>query len=353
MVAEQDGRPGLSRARRLGGHRARPWRGRRGPSGRPVLSLGALLRSARAVRAAESLRSRPRPRRSATPARSLTWTARSGACSRRSGPGRRIVAAVGDHGEMLGEHGEKEHGIFVYRGALEVPLILSGPGVPSGRVVDGPACDAGPGRRRFSRSPASALRPDRSAPSLPGVRASAVSSTGARVQRVRHARHRLRVEPARGRHRRPVSLHRRAAVPSSTTSRRTRPRSETSGARRRCAQTAEEAQRVIVEERVREERMRRPGCRGGGRLAPAARLSLGLERARARSDPKDGILLLDEFEKAKDLTRSGRATEAIAALTVLVKASPGNVPFSCGWPKPRRPRERSAPRSRLSATRSR
>jgi predicted Zn-dependent protease len=44
-------------------------------------------------------------------------------------------------------------------------------------------------------------------------------------------------------------------------------------------------------------------------------------------DPKDGIKLLDEFEKAKDLTRSGRATEAIAALTVLVKASPGNVPF--------------------------
>src|SRR5262249_27487012 len=46
-----------------------------------------------------------------------------------------LVAVVGDHGEMLGEHGEKEHGIFLYRSALEVPLILSGPGVPAGRAI--------------------------------------------------------------------------------------------------------------------------------------------------------------------------------------------------------------------------
>jgi len=44
-------------------------------------------------------------------------------------------------------------------------------------------------------------------------------------------------------------------------------------------------------------------------------------------DPKDGIRLLDDFEKAKALTRSGRAPEGVAALSALVKASPGNVPF--------------------------
>ena len=44
-------------------------------------------------------------------------------------------------------------------------------------------------------------------------------------------------------------------------------------------------------------------------------------------DPKDGIALLDDFERAKELTRSGRAREAVSAFTVLVKASPGNVPF--------------------------
>src|SRR6185503_2823330 len=45
------------------------------------------------------------------------------------GAAARVVAVVGDHGEMLGEHGERDHGIFLYRGSLEVPLIVAGPGV--------------------------------------------------------------------------------------------------------------------------------------------------------------------------------------------------------------------------------
>ncbi len=47
-----------------------------------------------------------------------------------------VIAVVGDHGESLGEHGEKTHGIFLYRASLEVPLILAGPGVPTGEVVE-------------------------------------------------------------------------------------------------------------------------------------------------------------------------------------------------------------------------
>jgi arylsulfatase A-like enzyme/Flp pilus assembly protein TadD len=43
------------------------------------------------------------------------------------------VAVVGDHGEMLGEHGEEHHGLLLYRGARRVPLILAGPGIPAGR----------------------------------------------------------------------------------------------------------------------------------------------------------------------------------------------------------------------------
>ena len=41
---------------------------------------------------------------------------------------RAIVALTGDHGEGLGDHGEAEHGIFVYREALHVPLVLRLPG---------------------------------------------------------------------------------------------------------------------------------------------------------------------------------------------------------------------------------
>jgi len=41
---------------------------------------------------------------------------------------RAIVVLLSDHGEGLGQHGEREHGIFLYREALHVPLILKLPG---------------------------------------------------------------------------------------------------------------------------------------------------------------------------------------------------------------------------------
>jgi arylsulfatase A-like enzyme/predicted Zn-dependent protease len=41
-----------------------------------------------------------------------------------------IVVVVGDHGESLGEHGEQQHGFFVYDAAVHIPLIVAGPGVP-------------------------------------------------------------------------------------------------------------------------------------------------------------------------------------------------------------------------------
>jgi choline-sulfatase len=47
----------------------------------------------------------------------------------------RLVAVVADHGEAFGEHGEVGHGLLLYRSALEVPLILAGPGVPARTVV--------------------------------------------------------------------------------------------------------------------------------------------------------------------------------------------------------------------------
>lgn len=47
---------------------------------------------------------------------------------------RTLVAVVGDHGEGLMEHGESEHGYFLYETTLRVPFLLSGAGV-GGRVV--------------------------------------------------------------------------------------------------------------------------------------------------------------------------------------------------------------------------
>lgn len=49
---------------------------------------------------------------------------------------RTLVIAIGDHGESLGEHGESTHGIFLYDATLHVPLLIAGPDVPRGKVLD-------------------------------------------------------------------------------------------------------------------------------------------------------------------------------------------------------------------------
>jgi arylsulfatase A-like enzyme/Tfp pilus assembly protein PilF len=48
---------------------------------------------------------------------------------------RTIVIVVGDHGESLGEHREPTHGFFIYDATLHIPLIVAGPGVPTGSVT--------------------------------------------------------------------------------------------------------------------------------------------------------------------------------------------------------------------------
>jgi choline-sulfatase len=52
---------------------------------------------------------------------------------------RTLVVVTADHGESLGEHGETTHSMFVYEGAIRVPLVVWRPGlVPAGRVVSDP-----------------------------------------------------------------------------------------------------------------------------------------------------------------------------------------------------------------------
>jgi arylsulfatase A-like enzyme/Tfp pilus assembly protein PilF len=45
---------------------------------------------------------------------------------------RAVVAVTADHGEGLNEHGEEEHGMFLYREAVHVPLIVRLPGAAHG-----------------------------------------------------------------------------------------------------------------------------------------------------------------------------------------------------------------------------
>ncbi len=46
-----------------------------------------------------------------------------------------VIVLTGDHGESLGEHGEKTHGFFIYNATLHIPVIIRLPGGPSARTV--------------------------------------------------------------------------------------------------------------------------------------------------------------------------------------------------------------------------
>ena len=51
-----------------------------------------------------------------------------------------LIIVTSDHGESLGEHGESEHGFFVYNATLRVPMIVKRPGrSDGGSVVPEPA----------------------------------------------------------------------------------------------------------------------------------------------------------------------------------------------------------------------
>lgn len=52
---------------------------------------------------------------------------------------RAVIVVAGDHGEDLGDHGERSHGIFLYDSTVRVPLILSCPELlPAGAVFTDP-----------------------------------------------------------------------------------------------------------------------------------------------------------------------------------------------------------------------
>jgi choline-sulfatase len=246
-----------------------------------------------------------------------------------TGSGRLVIAAVGDHGEMLGEHGEKEHGIFLYRAALEVPLILSGAGVPAGTAIERPvgtralpatlitllglAADAaafGPGLPDLAGAPQ--LARDALVYSetwLPGT-----AYGWSPLQSVTQGALRLIRAP------RP-ELYDLSADPTESTNLFTK--------------RPEDARRLgaLLAESGRSTRAAPPPS---GTEAERAELSASLRSlgylsgatGRAGStDPKDGIALLDGFDRAREELRAGRASAAAARLRELNRMSPGNVPF--------------------------
>ena len=53
---------------------------------------------------------------------------------RRARLARTLIVVAGNHGESLGERGERDHGVFIYENVLRVPLIIRAPGFTPSRV---------------------------------------------------------------------------------------------------------------------------------------------------------------------------------------------------------------------------
>jgi len=241
-----------------------------------------------------------------------------------SGAAAPIVAAVGDHGESLGEHGEHGHGLLLHETVLRVPLILAGPGVPANQVVS-----AAVGSRRLAATLLGLLDVpgDLPGPVLPGLPrlgpspavpaiysetwlpASAFGWSA--LQSLSEQRWRLVEAPRPELYDVPADPAERAdqaaSEPTQVARLRRDLRALTAGFHHRRAEAPEPEAAE--------------GVRALGYLSGASGTRSG------SIDPKDGIGLLAELDEAKSMLRAGRASDAVARLRDLCRRSPGNVPF--------------------------
>lgn len=51
---------------------------------------------------------------------------------KKSAADKTLIVLLADHGEGLGDHGEYEHGVFLYDSTVRIPWIMAGPGIPAG-----------------------------------------------------------------------------------------------------------------------------------------------------------------------------------------------------------------------------
>ena len=49
-----------------------------------------------------------------------------------------IIVVMSDHGEEFYDHGRVVHALTVYEEVIRVPLIMAGPGIPKGKIIDWP-----------------------------------------------------------------------------------------------------------------------------------------------------------------------------------------------------------------------
>ncbi|MBV8201974.1 MAG: sulfatase-like hydrolase/transferase, partial [Acidobacteria bacterium] len=241
-----------------------------------------------------------------------------------------LVVLTADHGESLGEHGERTHALFIYDATVRVPLILRYPRrLPRGEVYAGPVrtVDVVPtvlaalglpgGGETQGKDLLRALRGEVPPPELPQYCESLLSQVGfgmSPLYGVRRAGWKwiraprpevydLRRDPGELANLYPREARRGAALD-----------------RDLAAILADSRRRALQPQKAPMDGETARSLRALGYLAPAA------ERAAMSGlDPKDGLALYGRLEKARHLEQRGRWAEAERVLREVVAEAPGNV----------------------------
>jgi choline-sulfatase len=244
-----------------------------------------------------------------------------------------LVVVTADHGESLGEHGEKTHAIFIYDATVRVPLLLRYPRLlPRGEIYAGPvrSVDVVPtalaalglpgGEETQGRDLLPALRGDEPPPDLPQYSESLLAQTGFGMSPlfgIRHGGYKwiraprpevydLRRDPHELANLYPAEARRGAALD-----------------RELAGILADSRRRALTPQRSAMDAETARRLQALGYLAPAAeRQALA---AIPGLDPKDGLKLYARLEDARHLAQQKRWAEAERELRGVMAQSPRNV----------------------------
>jgi arylsulfatase A-like enzyme/Flp pilus assembly protein TadD len=241
-----------------------------------------------------------------------------------------LVVLTADHGESLGEHGEKTHAVFIYDATVRVPLFFRFPGrLPRGRTYGGPvrSVDVVPTVLSLLHLPGGAetqgvdltapLRGDVPPPDLPQYSESLLSEVGfgmAPLYGVRQGGYKwirapkpevydLQRDPREVANLYPQEA-RRGAILDRTL------RGLLDDSRRRALKPRANAMDHETQEALQ----------ALGYLAPRAQ-----REAVAGMDPKDGIPLYDKVEDARHLAQQERWAESEKLLREVMAVTPKNL----------------------------
>jgi choline-sulfatase len=235
-----------------------------------------------------------------------------------------VVAVTADHGEGLGEHGEQEHGFFLYRETVRVPLVLRLPGAAHAGLrvsataaqVDLPATlldlagVPAAGMDGLSLRPAIAAggapsRPVYSETFYPRYHfgwSELLSATEGRFRYIRAPRAELFDDAADPGETRNLSVERAAAAQAMNAWLDTQVRvGEVAGPEKVDPETMQKLQAL--------------GYVGGGGPAGAA--------AGPLADPKDKVAVFEAYKSALALRREGKDAPVVTALRAVVADNPG------------------------------